>query len=358
MTKTYRMPAGPSVESMETFGRSRSRSGRRDNEARTLRSRDRKLDYIYDQRFDRPDADARFLGPMPARSELAPVSPGPVNRRSATVTCLDLNTPLLRPEEETYLFLKMNYLKYRASKLRAALDPSHARASELAEIERLQGEALAIQSHIVRSNLRLVLSIARKRTGTDRDFFELVSEGNLSLMLAVAKFDASCGFKFSTYATCSIVRNLARTTYQEIRWRRRFATGHQELFATAAALSADEDGGENGPDAEEQEVRRLLGLLSDREREIIVNRFGLEGVREKTLRQIGEELGITKERVRQIESRARAKLRLLALGQALDPPQRDTPWRRKLRIGTAPGGTSATGSVPKSIKQPRPRHVS
>ena len=358
MTTTCRMPAGLSVESMETIGRSRSRSGRRDNEARTLRSRDRKLDYIYDQRFDRPDADARFLGPIPARSELAPVSPGPVNRRSATVTSLDINTPLLLPEEETYLFLKMNYLKYRASKLRAALDPSHARVSELAEIERLQGEALAIQSHIVRSNLRLVLSIARKRSGPDRDFFELVSEGNLSLMLAVAKFDASCGFKFSTYASCVIVRNLARSTYQENRWRRRFATGHQELFATAAALRTDEDGVANGLDAKEQEVRRLLGLLSDREREIIVSRFGLEGVREKTLRQLGEELGITKERVRQIESRAREKLRILALEQPLDPPRRDTPWRRKPRIGTAPGDPSATAPVPRSVKQPRSRHVS
>jgi hypothetical protein len=101
----------------------------------------------------------------------------------------------------------------------------------------------------------------------------------------------------------------------------------------------------------------MLGLLSDRERVILVSRFGLEGVREKTLRQLGEELGITKERVRQLESRARAKLRLLALEPALEPPRRDTPWRRKPRIGTAPGGNSATSPFPESVKQPRSRHV-
>jgi RNA polymerase primary sigma factor len=323
------------VESSRSRGGSRSRPGRRDDEARARRLRALKLDYVYDPRFDRPDAEARFLVPMPARSDAAPVSPRPFKRRSLSVTNLDINTALLRPEEETYLFLKMNYLKYRASKLREALDSTHARVSEVAEIERLWEEALAVQSRIVRSNLRLVLSIAKKRARPDRDFDELVSEGNLSLMLAVAKFDASSGFKFSTYASCAIVRNLARSTYLEIRWRRRFGTGHHEMFSTAADRNTDDDGVSNGPDAKEREVRRLLSQLNDREREIVVGRFGLEGHREKTLRQLGEELGITKERVRQIESRAREKLRNLALEEELNPPRRDTPRRREPRIETS-----------------------
>jgi RNA polymerase primary sigma factor len=218
-----------------------------------------------------------------------------------------------------FLFLKMNYLKYRASKLREALDPPSARASDLDEIERLQGEAVAVKNQIVHANLRLVVSIARRRAGPDRIFLELVSEGNLSLMLAVEKFDPSRGFRFSTYASCAIMRNLARATGLEGRRRQRFVTGYQAVFEAAADPATDEPGRERGRHGHQEAVLKMLVLLSDRERRIIVSHFGLEGASEKTLRQLGEELGISKERVRQIESGVRQKLCKFALEQGLDP---------------------------------------
>jgi RNA polymerase primary sigma factor len=288
-------------------------------EARARRLLEQKLGYVYDRGFDEPDAEATFRAPTPAGAPGAPAGPRPPTGLSPYLASLDGNATLLRPDQEAPLFLKMNYLKYRASKLREALDPPSARASDLDEIERLQGEARAVKDQIVRANLRLVVSIARRQAGPGRTFFELVSEGNLSLMLAVEKFDASRGFKFSTYASCAIMRNLARATGQEGIRRHRFVTGHQELFEAAADPGNDEHGRERGRHGRQEAVRQMLGRLSDRERGVIVGRFGLEGAREKTLRQLGEEMGISKERVRQIESRARKKPREFALEQGLDP---------------------------------------
>jgi len=213
----------------------------------------------------------------------------------------------------------MNYLKYRASKIRKALDPASARSSDLDEIERLQGESRAVKDQIVRASLRLVVSIARNRARTGRDFLDLVSDGNLTLILAVEKFDVSRGFKFSTYATCAIIRNLSRTTGEEIGRRRRFVTGHQELFDAVADDVNDDHAREARRHGDQEAVRKMLDRLSDRERKVIVGRFGLGEVRQQTLRELSEELGITKERVLQIEGRAREKLREFAQGQGLDP---------------------------------------
>jgi RNA polymerase primary sigma factor len=312
-------PLGVSPDATVPSGRSRPGISGVNNENGVRRLLEGKFEYVYDRGFDQPDAEARFLAPMPAGSHGAFASPRPLAGLSPCAVDLYCNATLLRPEEEAYLFLKMNYLKYRASKLREALDPSRARAWELAEIERLQGEAIAVKNHIVRSNLRLVVSIAKGRVGPDRNLLDLVSEGNLSLILAAEKFDVSRGFKFSTYASRVIMRSFSRTTVREISRRRRFVTGHQDLFEAVATPRTDEHGRENGRQRNQEAVRRMLGRLSDREREVIISRFGLEGAREKTLCQLGKELGITRQRVSQIELRAREKLRKFALEQGLDP---------------------------------------
>jgi RNA polymerase primary sigma factor len=281
------------------------------NEARARRLLEQKLRYVYNSEFDEPDADETLLAAIPAGPPDAPAKPrGPVGQSPYMASLYADATPL-RPEQERSLFLKMNYLKHRASKLREALDPSIATTSTLDEIERLQGEALEVKNQIVRANLRLVVSIAKRRNGPDRGFFELVSEGNLSLILAVEKFDVSRGFKFSTYASCTILKNLFRTTIREIGQRSRFKTGQQAFFATTTDHRTEERAQEIESDRHDKQeaVRAMLGRLGDRERAIIVSRFGLEGSREKTLQELGIELGITRERVRQIESQAREKLR-------------------------------------------------
>ena len=228
--------------------------------------------------------------------------------------------PLLSREQEAHLFRKMNYLKYLATQLREAIDPAKAKTADLDEIERLQEEALAVKNQIIRANLRLVVSIAKKHVGPSNNFFELVSDGNMSLIRAVEKFDYARGNKFCTYASWAIMKNFARTIPEENYRRDRFVTGHEEMFEAAADNRTDEHEYESAQRRMQEAVKGMLGRLDDRERRIIVSRFGLNGASEQTLEQLGKELGITKERVRQIESRAQDKLRKIAGEEKLDLP--------------------------------------
>jgi RNA polymerase sigma factor (sigma-70 family) len=143
----------------------------------------------------------------------------------------------------------------------------------------------------------------------ETDFFELVSDGNMSLMRAVEKFDYTKGYKFSTYATWAIVKNFARTIPQQQHRRQRFQPTSPELLELAGKAS-DPAPEEPRAAAARRTVTRLLAGLDERERTILVRHYGLEpGGRTHTLQQIGKLLGVTKERVRQIEHRALDKLR-------------------------------------------------
>ena len=98
------------------------------------------------------------------------------------------------------------------------------------EIEKLYGEAVALKNQIIRANLRLVVSIAKRHVGPLENFFDLVSDGNMSLIRAVEKFDYARGNKFSTYATWAVMKNFARTIPDEIKHRDRFRTSADEMF--------------------------------------------------------------------------------------------------------------------------------
>jgi RNA polymerase primary sigma factor len=290
------------------------------NEARAHRILEQKLETMFDPSFDAEDAETTILAPFPeSRATRQSVSVKPPADVPPYLASLYTDTPLLTREQEAHLFRKMNYLKYRALKLREALDPARASRSILDQIEALQAEALVVKNQIIRSNLRLVVSIAKKRVGPTNNFFELVSDGNMSLIRAVEKFDFSRGFKFSTYASWAIMKNFARTIPEEKTRRDRFVTGHDEMFDSAADHRSDERETESDHKRNQETVRGMLGKLNDRERQILVSRFGLNGSSEMTLEQLGKELGITKERVRQIESRAQEKLRHFAQEQHLDP---------------------------------------
>jgi RNA polymerase primary sigma factor len=290
------------------------------NEGRAIRILEQKLETMYDPSFDAEDAEKVILAPLPQAPH---ARQGGIVKPPADIppylASLYTDTPLLTREQEAHLFRKMNYLKHRALKLRETLDPSHARSAELDKIERFQAEALVVKNQIIRSNLRLVVSIAKKRVGPTNNFFELVSDGNMSLIRAVEKFDFSRGFKFSTYASWAIMKNFARTIPEEKTRRDRYVTGHDEMFDSAADHRSDERETESDHRRNQETVRGMLGRLNDRERQILVSRYGLNGSTEMTLEQLGRELGITKERVRQIESRAQEKLRHFALEQHLDP---------------------------------------
>ncbi len=163
--------------------------------------------------------------------------------------------PLLTREQEVHYFRKFNYLKYKAAKLRAGLDPLRAKSSVMDEIEQLYEDAVATKNQIIRANLRLVVSIAKRHVGPVDNFFELVSDGNMSLIRAVEKFDFARGNKFSTYASWAIMKNFARTIPDELRRRDRYRTSTDEMF------SATED---ERSDQYELEAAQLAAGAADR----------------------------------------------------------------------------------------------
>jgi RNA polymerase primary sigma factor len=211
----------------------------------------------------------------------------------------------------------MNYLKSLAGRLLDRIDPARARAAELDEVERLLSEAVAVRNRIIEANLRLVVAIAKKRARPGELLSELVSDGNVALIRAVDRFDFARGNKFSTYATWAIINGLRRRKRQ---WndRVRFVPGDEVVLQSTADTRADEHDQEKAHQQRRCKVERWLGRLDDRERRILASRCGIGGAGEKTLTQIGKELGISKERVRQLEARARKKLLGLAREEVLD----------------------------------------
>ncbi len=314
---------GESVEILaKRFCRTKTSIYRIISEMRARRIMELPLEYIPNPEFERILAEKReseVLGPTPPieiplkKPKLPPGLP--------PYLASLYEVPLLSREQEVHLFRKMNYLKFKACKLRDQLDPARPRASLMEQIERLHDEAVAVKNEIISANLRLVVSIAKRHVGPMENFFELVSDGNISLIRAVEKFDFARGNKFSTYASWAIMKNFARTIPDEHRHRDRFRTSQAELFTTAADARSDQYEQEVAQYQRELAVQKILDRLDERERTIIIKRFGLDRSQEPlTLKEVGAEIGVTKERVRQIEARTLSKLRKAAQEEMIEPP--------------------------------------
>jgi RNA polymerase primary sigma factor/RNA polymerase sigma factor len=285
------------------------------NEMRAAQIMGLPLDYIGNEQFARLGAEkkeAEILGPLLMESDLPAKKPRLPNGLPAYLTSL-YEVPLLTREQEAHLFREMNYLKYKASALRTQLDLNQPKSRLMEQIEKLYDESVATKNQIIRANLRLVVSIVKRYVGPAADFFELVSDGNMSLMRAVGKFDFARGFRFSTYATWAITKNFARAIPGVLRHRSRFCTSHSEMLLTTEDPRADQYEQESAQIRRESHVEGILKRLDERERQIVTSRFGLTRGQERlTLKQVGAAMGITKERVRQIQSRAMGILRKAA----------------------------------------------
>ncbi len=272
--------------------------------------------------------------------------------------------PLLTAEDEVDLAKAIEAGLFADEKLH---DRAPSRGCERAELETLVSEGVRGKQRLIEANLRLVVSIAKRYIGRGLTFLDLIQEGNLGLIRAVEKFDYTRGYKFSTYATWWIRQAITRAIADQARTIRvpvhmvetinKLARVqrqlHQELGREA---TVDEVAKEMGIDVDrvseiqriaqepvslqspigeeesdlgdfiedadavvpmeaaafimlQDQLERVLLDLSDREQRIIQLRFGLTDGHPRTLEEVGREFGVTRERIRQIESKTLAKLR-------------------------------------------------
>jgi len=298
---------------MQRFHRSKSSIYRiiRQRRARELLAH--KVEFIPSDEFLDPGAEEKILSePLPARKPPAKKSLELVKDSLPQYLEALKDIPLLTRQVEQGLFRRYNFLKYLACITIAKIRPARASGSQIKQIKNYLAQAEEVKNRSIEANLRLVVSIAKKHLKSGAGLLDLISEGNLALMHAVEKFDYTRGFRFSTYASWAIAKAFARII--PIEAARPDKAGSVELFdvqrdmrtADAANVAAIEDA--------HRSLKQVIKYnLDEREQYIITHHFGLVGSvvkkETKTLRQIGEDLGVSKERARQIELLALQKLR-------------------------------------------------
>ena len=164
------------------------------------------------------------------------------------------------------------------------------------------------------ANLPLVLAMAKRTRLAGLDFNELISEGNYALLRSIDKFDCSRGFKFSTYACRAILKSFSRVAMRTNRYRGHFPTEFDPTLEKSDFIDRKRDNVESDC---VDEIRCIIDEnradLNDAERTVIRERFALDApslpAKPKTLEQVGEMIGVTKERVRQIQNKALQKIR-------------------------------------------------
>ncbi len=311
-------------------GRGRTSPSHPASHSRTATNRERgrarelvgtEIDFITNRAFQAPHADHHILGDgpwAPDRSPLAGQLQSLPKGMPAYLARL-CEADLLTAEEERDLFRRMNYLKYRANAARATLDPHDPDVRTLRRTEAFLSAASTIRDHLVRANMRLVISVVKKFVTPQLSFDDMLSDGIMTLMNAVDKFDYDRGFRFSTYAYRSIARNAFRAVTDRQKESSRFVNSSESHIVETAdahdSSSMDEKTWENL----RQSLSRMLHHLDRRERFIIRGRYALGAHRKvRTFQCLADKLGVSKERVRQLEQRAVSKLRTMAAEINLD----------------------------------------
>lgn len=278
----------------------------------------------FDPLFQRSDAESVLLGPLPECRT--------ARRRRRAAKNDDSGVDLLAPEpitltaeQERHLFLRHNYCRYRVMRVLRQFRGRRLTGEAARELLRWHGLVLETRSMIVRANVPLVLAMAKRTRVVGVDFADLISEGNMALLRAVDKFDCNRGYKFSTYACRAILKSFSRAAVRASRYRGHFPTEFDPALERSDQLERKRE------DLETEcvdELKRILGRnaaqLNEIEQRVIRARFALDQAddqemarRPKTLEQVGAMIGVTKERVRQIQNKALSKLRTVLETEAL-----------------------------------------
>lgn len=287
---------------------------------RACRIATHEIEYIHSRTFEVPNAAEKILGPYPDVSPEGSRAGLPKAPRGTPPYLAGLYAiPLLTHAQEQYLFRKMNFLKFRANQLRRRIDPDRPDSKLLNQIERLLADALALRNQIVQSNLRLVVSIAKKFVDSASSFDDVVSDGNVPLIRAAEIFDFDRGTRFSTYATWAIRNSLCRTSSRNRRQRARYLTGRDAAFESVSDQRTSHHGDESYHHGLRVALERIASKLDPRDRKIVMARFGLKGDgRPQKFREIAASLNISAERVRQLLARSLNHMKQSEEAQALE----------------------------------------
>lgn len=219
---------------------------------------------------------------------------------------------LMSASEEKLMFLRFNFAKRKLTLLQVKAK-REGLTRELCELViEWHRRFEHFREYLVRTNLALVLAMAKRVRLGDVDFAEVVSEGNMALIRAVDKFNVERGFKFSTYACRAILKAFSRTALKSNRYRNRFPVEFEPDLEKS-------DWDDRKRDAVEEDcidelktiVDRNLADLSNVEQTVIRRRFNWQEAEAQplTLEEVGKIIGVTKERVRQIQNKALAKIK-------------------------------------------------
>lgn len=278
------------------------------------------MDFMPSAEFEFEDAEQRILANAPSieRPDVTWYRPlmddfiSARHRRARTAN--SQSSVLLTGAQERVLFLKYNYSRKRVRLVQDALVDNKPTTDQAREMIKFFDLAENFREQIAETNLALVLAMAKRVRNIDVDLSDLIGEGNMALMRSVDKFDCMRGFKFSTYACRAILKAFSRYSMKVQKDRSKIVAEFDPTMERSNHLETVRAQSEKDS---AREVRHLVETncaeLSDLEKLVITARFGLNkapGTPQATLEQVGREIGLTKERVRQIQNRGLEKLRI------------------------------------------------